>query len=97
MMTRETTRATLKEILIRALRIDDMTVGELSDDQPLLDGDLSIDSIDILQLILEIEQSFKIKLVTGEFARGEWKTLDTLATAIETKVREQATVPAREP
>jgi acyl carrier protein len=47
---------------------------------------LNIDSLDILQLILEIERTFGIKLVTGEFVRGQWETIDTLAAAIESKL-----------
>ena len=89
-MTRETIEATLKELLIRALRIEDMTPDQLSADQPLLDGEIEIDSIDILQLILEIEKSFGIKLVTGEFARGEWETIGTLAAAVEARLQSQA-------
>ena len=58
-MTRETIEATLKELLIRALRIEDMTPDQLSADQRLLDGEIEIDSIDILQLILEIEKSLR--------------------------------------
>lgn len=89
-MTRETIEATLKELLIRALRIEDMTPDQLSADRPLLDGEIEIDSIDILQLILEIEKAFGIKLVTGEFARGEWETIRTLAAAVEARLQSQA-------
>lgn len=86
-MTRETIEATLKELLIRALRIEDMTPEQLSTDQRLLDGEIEIDSIDILQLILEIEKAFGIKLVTGELARGEWETIGTLAAAVEARLQ----------
>jgi acyl carrier protein len=89
-MTRETIETTLKELLIRALRIEDMTVDQLSSDHRLLDGEIAIDSIDILQLILEIEKSFGIKLVSGEFARGEWQTISTLAAAIEARMQAPA-------
>lgn len=89
-MTHETIEATLKELLVRALRMEDMTPEQLSADQKLLDGEIEIDSIDILQLILEIEKSFGIKLVTGEFDRDEWATIRTLATAIETRLQAQA-------
>ena len=89
-MTREAIEATLKELLIRALRIEDMTPDQLSTDQRLLDGEIEIDSIDILQLILEIEKAFGIKLVTGEFARGEWETIRTLAAAVEARLQSQA-------
>ena len=89
-MTREAVEATLKELLIRALRIEDVTPEQLTADQKLLDGEIEIDSIDILQLILEVEKSFGIKLVTGEFARDEWETIRTLATAIEARLQAQA-------
>lgn len=89
-MTREAIEATLKELLIRGLRIEDMTPDQLSSDQGLLEGEIAIDSIDILQIILEIEKTFGIKLVTGEFARGEWETIRTLAAAIETRIQAQA-------
>ena len=88
-MTREAIEATLKELLIRALRIEDKTPDQMSADQRLLDGGIEIDSIDILQLILEIEKTFGIKLVTGEFVRGEWETIKTLAAAIESRMQAQ--------
>jgi acyl carrier protein len=76
----------LKQIIIDGLRIKDRTAAELSDDQPLLGGDLEIDSIDILQLILEIERHFGIKLVDGEFDESAWQSIGTLATTVEAKV-----------
>ena len=90
MMTSETIEATLKEVLIRALRIEDKTPDQLSADQRLLDGGIEIDSIDILQLILEIERTFGIKLVSGEFDRGEWETINSLVAAIESRLQAQA-------
>ncbi len=88
-MTREAIEARLKELIISALRIEDTTPEQLKGDQKLLDGDIEIDSIDILQLILEIEKAFGIKLVKGEFARGEWQTISSLADAIEARMRVQ--------
>ena len=76
----------LKQIIISGLRIKDRTAADLTDDTELLGGDLEIDSIDILQLILEIERRFKIKLVEGELDQSAWKTIGTLAASIEAKV-----------
>ena len=76
----------LKEIIIAGLRIKDRTAADLSDDQQLLGGDLEIDSIDILQLILEIERRFGIKLVDGELDESAWRNIGTLAAAVEAKV-----------
>ena len=75
----------LKEIIIAGLRVKDRTAENLSDDQQLLGGDLEIDSIDILQLILEIERRFGIKLVDGELDESDWRSIKTLAAAVEAK------------
>jgi acyl carrier protein len=80
----------LKPLIISSLRIKDMSPEDLRDDQPLLGGDLEIDSIDILQLILEIERHFQIKLVDGEFDEGTWASIDVLAQTIESKIAAKA-------
>ena len=80
----------LKSLILNSLRMEDLTPADLPDDQPLLDGDLEIDSVDILQLVLDIERHFGIKLVTAEFQREAWKTLDTLAATIEQRLQEAA-------
>ena len=82
----ETISQQLKQIIIAGLRIKDRTAEDLSDDQQLLGGDLEIDSIDILQLILEIERRFGIKLVDGEFDESAWQSIATLAAVVEAKV-----------
>ncbi len=76
----------LKAIIVQGLRIKDRDPESLADDQLLLDGDLGIDSIDILQLILEIERRYDIKLVDGNFDKKAWESIHTLATTIEAKM-----------
>jgi acyl carrier protein len=76
----------LKPIILKSLRITDLTPADLRDDQPLLGGELEIDSIDILQLILEIERHFGIKLVQAKFDEKHLESIDTLAAIIESKV-----------
>ena len=89
-MDRKEIRDQLKPLILNSLRMEDLTPADLSDDQPLLDGDLEIDSVDILQLVLDIERHFGIKLVTAEFQRDAWKTVDSLAATIEEKLQEAA-------
>ncbi|RPJ82615.1 MAG: acyl carrier protein [Acidobacteria bacterium] len=83
---RDQIRRQLKETIVRALRIDDTTPDQLRDDHQLIGGDFDVDSIDMLQLVLEIEKTFGIKLVSGQFDRAEWATIDTLAEAVEKKL-----------
>jgi acyl carrier protein len=84
----ENIKEQLKSLIVRSLRITDLTPDQLRDDQPLMGSELEIDSIDILQLILEIERHFGIRLVTGKFEPGVWQSINTLAAAIEVKRRE---------
>ncbi|HTZ96210.1 MAG TPA: hypothetical protein VMB18_07425 [Terriglobales bacterium] len=78
----------LKPIILNSLRITDLTPADLRDDQPLLGGELIIDSIDILQLVLEIERHFRIKLVEGNFNKKDLESINALASIIESKVAE---------
>jgi acyl carrier protein len=82
----ESTAQQLKQIVISGLRIKDRTAADMPDDQALLDGDIDIDSIDVLQLILEIERHFGIKLVEGEFDRNAWRTIASLAAVVDEKI-----------
>jgi acyl carrier protein len=86
-----TIKEQLKPIILNSLRITDLTPADLRDDQPLLGGELEIDSIDVLQLVLEIERHFKIKLVEGNFNQKNLETVNALAAAIESKVAEART------
>ena len=82
----------LKPLILSSLRITDTTPAHMDDDMPLLNGDWEIDSIDILQLIVDIEKNFGIKLVSGRFDRSAWQTIDTLSSAIHAKMTESARV-----
>lgn len=81
----------LKPIILNSLRITDLTPLDLRDDQPLIGGDLEIDSIDILQLVLEIERHFGIKLVQANFDQKNLASINSLAAVIERKVAEART------
>lgn len=83
-----TVKEQLKPIILSSLRITDLTPEDIRDDQPLLSGELEIDSIDILQLIVEIERHFGIKLVQGNFNQKWLESVDSLAEIIESKVAE---------
>jgi acyl carrier protein len=83
----ETIRSTIKVLIVRSLQMDDLTPDDIADDQPLLEGDLAIDSIDVLQLVLEIERTFGVQVVTGTLDRDVWTNVSTLAAGIDTAMR----------
>jgi acyl carrier protein len=83
-----TVQEQLKPIILSSLRITDLTPADLRDDQPLVGGDLEIDSIDILQLVLEVERHFGIKLVQANFDQKNLESINSLAAVIELKMAE---------
>ena len=85
----------LKPIILKSLRITDLTPEDLRDDQPLLGGELEIDSIDILQLVLEIERHFGIKLVQAKFDQKHLESVNVLAAIIESKIVESKIIESK--
>ncbi len=84
----EQIKTQLKPLIIKSLRITDVSPEQMDDNMRLLEGDLEIDSVDILQLIIDIEKQFAIKLVSGRFDRDAWQTVNTLASAVQAKMQE---------
>lgn len=89
----DTVKDQLKVIILKSLRITDLTPEDLRDDQPLLGGSLDVDSIDILQLILDIERHFGIKLATGKFEKEEWASVAALAATVESRLAQTSKSP----
>jgi len=77
-----------QRVLEHAAQADSHEIERIAGEQFLMGGDLEIDSIDILQLILEIERHFGIKLVTGKFEPEAWATVNSLAATIESRLVE---------
>ena len=55
-------RRKLKELLIERLKFEDMTPDDIADDDPLFAGGLGLDSIDALELALEISKRYGFQL-----------------------------------
>ena len=72
---------------MKSLRLADHNAVELRDDQPLMGGDLEIDSIDILQLVVDIERHFRIKLISGTFDKAVWRDINSLAAAVDERMQ----------
>jgi acyl carrier protein len=47
----------LKTLIVETLRLEDVTPADIADDEPLIGGGLSLDSIDALELVVRLEKS----------------------------------------
>lgn len=70
----------LKELLISALQLRDVKVADINRDTPLFDGGLGLDSIDILELGVALDEHFGIRIRSDDPEhRRAFETLGTLA------------------
>jgi len=72
----------LKSIIVETLRLEDVTPEEIPDDEPLIGGGLSLDSIDALELVVKLEKEFGIKITSSEESRSALASVSSLAAFI---------------
>lgn len=71
--------ADLKTQIITQLNLQDLTPADIGDDQPLFVEGLGLDSIDALELIVLLQQHYKIKLASAEEGPKVFKSVRTIA------------------
>ena len=58
---------TLKEILIRNLKLEDMEPADIDDTMPLFGEDgLGLDSVDSIELVLTVDKEFGVKIADSK-------------------------------
>jgi len=72
-------RADLKELLIRKLRLRDVGAASINDGEPLIRGPLGLDSIDILELALAVEERYGVKISDEEMGQKAFRSIAALA------------------
>lgn len=74
---------TLKEQIIDALNLEEMTPDEIENDAPLFGNGLGLDSIDALELIVLLEKHYGIKLSNPAEGKEIFKSVSTIAEFVE--------------
>jgi acyl carrier protein len=69
----------LKRQIIEQLNLKDLKPADIGDDQPLFVEGLGLDSIDALELIVLLQQEYKIKLSNAEEGPKVFQTVRTMA------------------
>jgi acyl carrier protein len=78
----DTLRTDIKLAIIRSLRLP-ITVDEIGDDVPLFGAGLGLDSIDVLELVLELERSFGVSVSDEATGARVLRTVNTIAEFVE--------------
>ena len=70
----------LKEQIIEALNLEDMSPDDINSDAPLFGEEgIGLDSIDALELIVLIEKNYGIKLANPAEGKAIFKSVATIA------------------
>ena len=69
----------LKEKIIEALNLEEMSPDELDTDAALFGDGLGLDSIDALELIVLLEKNYGIKLANPAEGKAIFKNVRTIA------------------
>lgn len=74
----------LKEKIIDALNLEEMTPDNIDADEPLFGEGLSLDSIDALELIVLLERNYGVKLANPAEGKAIFKNIRTIAEFVST-------------
>lgn len=73
----------LKVKIIDTLYLEDIVTEDIDEKAPLVGGDLGIDSIDILELVMMLEQDYGIVIESKELGEKVFASVEALAAHIQ--------------
>ncbi len=78
----------LKTKIVAVLNLNDVDPEAIKEDEQLVGGNLDIDSIDVLEMVIMIEKDYGVKIDNRELGAKVFSTLRTLAEYIYENSRE---------
>jgi acyl carrier protein len=72
----------VKAAIVRSLHLP-MPPEDIADDVPLFGSGLGLDSVDALELVLEIEREFGVKISDEQLGRRVLRTVNTIVQLLE--------------
>jgi acyl carrier protein len=72
----------LKEKIIEQLNLEDVSIDEIGDNDPLFGDGLGLDSIDALELIVMLDKDYGIKLLDPKEGKKIFESIEVMAAYI---------------
>lgn len=79
MVNEEELRKQLKALIVGALRLDGVTAERFHDDTIIFGGELGLDSVDALELVVALEKAYGVTIRSHEIAKDDFATVRSLA------------------
>lgn len=73
----------LKEMIIEEMQIEDLTPEEIEDDAPLFGDGLGLDSLDAVELVVQLQIYFGVEIKNIEQGRPALQSINTLADFVQ--------------
>lgn len=77
-------KLSLKQLLVEGLKLDHVSAADIKDSEPIFVEGLGLDSIDALELIVLLQQEYKIRLSNAEDGPKVFRSVRTMAEYITT-------------
>ena len=78
----EALKQELKGKIIEVLNLEDISVADINDNDPLFGDGLGLDSIDALELIVLLDKDYGIKLVDPKEGKTIFQSIERMANYI---------------
>lgn len=66
----------VRDLIIRAVNLHHLDPNTVKPETPLIGGGLNLDSVDILEVVVSIEQKYKVKVGDAEVGRKYFGNID---------------------
>ena len=74
------------DVIVDAVNLHHIDRTSIGPDTSLAQGGLGLDSVDILEVVVAIEQKFGVKVVDAESGKLNFRTIGTIASFVQAKV-----------
>lgn len=77
----------IKDLIIKSLDLEDITVDDIKDDEPLFNDGLCLDSIDALEIGMALQKKYKLSMDSDKEQNSKYfYSVNTLADYVGSKI-----------
>ena len=80
------TNEKLKDIIIEELNLEDLKPEEIDDNAPLFGEGLGLDSLDAVELVVQVQKHFNVEIKNMEEGRFAFQSINSLGNFIEERI-----------
>ncbi len=77
----------IKDLIIKSLDLEDVTIDDIKDDEPLFNDGLGLDSIDALEIGMALQKKYKLSMDSDKEQNSKnFYSINTLTDYVRSKI-----------